>query len=95
MIGIVATMRVVEGKGAEFEAVFTKLAAQVRANEPGCLFYQLTKSRKDPNVYKVLEGYKDQAAVDAHGSSEYFKSGFGEMRGLLDGRADIELLDGV
>lgn len=95
MIGIVATMRVFDGKGAEFEAVFGKLAAQVKANEPGCLFYQLTKSRKDPNVYKVLEGYKDQAAVDAHAGSEYFKAGFGEMRGLLDGRADIELLDGV
>lgn len=95
MIAIVATMRVVEGKNADFERVFGGLSEKVRANEPGCLLYQLTKSRKDASTYKVLEIYKDQAAVDAHAGSDYFKAGFGEMRSLLDGRADIELLDAV
>ena len=46
MIGIVATLKVQEGKGPDFEAVFKELAGQVRAKEPGNIFYQLTKSRK-------------------------------------------------
>ena len=95
MIAIVATLRVVEGKNADFEKVFGGLSDKVRANEPGCLLYQLSKSRKDASTYKVLEIYKDQAAVDHHSGTDYFKADFGEMRALLDGRADVELLDTV
>ena len=62
-IGVIAKIPVQDGKGPEFEAFFTELAKQVRANEPGNLAYQLTKSRTEPNVYKVLELYKDQDAL--------------------------------
>jgi len=54
MIGIIATLKVQDGKNAEFEGVFNDLAAQVRSNEKGNLAYALTKSRSDPNTYKVL-----------------------------------------
>jgi quinol monooxygenase YgiN len=94
-IGIVATIKVQEGKNAEFEKVFTELAAQVRANEKGNLAYQLTKSRTDPNTYKVLELYSDQDALTAHGQSEYFKAAGPKMGPCLAGRPEIEYLDGV
>ncbi|MBP9232075.1 MAG: antibiotic biosynthesis monooxygenase, partial [Phenylobacterium sp.] len=42
MIGVIAVLKVAEGKNAEFEAIFTDLAKQVRANEPGNIAYQLT-----------------------------------------------------
>src|SRR5580658_3476542 len=73
-IGIVATLKVQDGKGAEFEAVFKELSEQVRASEPGCLMYQLTKSRADPNTYKVLELYKDQESLTHHGGTDYFRA---------------------
>lgn len=95
MIGVIATLKVAEGKNAEFEAIFTELGAQVRANEPGCLAYQLTKSRTDGQVYKVLELYKDQDALTAHGQTEYFKAAGPKMGPCLGGRPEIELLDGV
>lgn len=94
-VGIVATMKIQEGKNAEFEAFFTELAKQVRANEPGNLMYQLTKSRKDPQEYKVLELYTDQDAVSVHGQTEYFKAAGPKFAGVLAGRPDVELLDGV
>lgn len=94
-IGIVATMKIQEGKNAEFEAFFTELAKQVRANEPGNIAYQLTKSRKDPQEYKVLELYKDQEAVTVHGQTEYFKAAGPKFAGVLAGRPDVELLDGI
>ena len=50
MIGVVATLKVQDGKQGEFEAVFSDLAKQVRANEPGNIVYQLTKSRTDGTV---------------------------------------------
>lgn len=94
-IGIVATIKVQEGKNAEFEEVFNALAAQVRANEKGNLFYVLTKSRTDPSTYKVLEAYTDQDALTAHGQTEYFKAAGPKMGPFLAGRPDVEYLDGV
>ena len=94
-IGVVATLKVQEGKNAEFEAVFTALAAQVRANEKGNLAYSLTKSRTDPNTYKVLELYADQDALTLHGGTEYFKAAGPKIGACLAGRPEIEYLDGV
>jgi len=95
MIGILATLTVQDGKGEELEAVFRELAPLVRANEPGNVVYQLTKSRAEPNVYKVLELYKDQEAIAAHGASDHFKAASPKMGACLAGRPTIEMLDGV
>jgi quinol monooxygenase YgiN len=95
MIGIVATLKVQDGKGAEFEAIFKDLAEQVRANEAGCLMYQLTKSRADPNTYKVLELYKDQDSLTHHGQTEYFRAAGPKMGPCMGGRPEIEYLDAV
>ena len=78
MIGVIATLTVAEGQNAEFEAIFTELAKQVKANEPGCHAYQLTRSRANPQVYKVLELYADEAALKHHGGTEYFKAAGGD-----------------
>ena len=95
MIGVIATLKVQDGKNAEFEAIFTELAKQVRANEKGNLAYALTKSRSDPNTYKVLELYADQDALTAHGQTEYFKAAGPKMAPCMGGRPEIEYLDGV
>jgi len=47
-IGLLATIIVLEGKNAEFEQAFLKLADAVKANEPGNIFYALHKSASDP-----------------------------------------------
>ncbi len=95
MIGVIATLKVQDGKAAEFEAIFTELAAQVRANEPGNHAYQLCKSRTEPNSYKVLELYADDDALKAHGASDHFKAAGPKLGGVLGGRPEIEYLDGV
>ena len=94
-IGVIATLRIQPGKEAEFEAFATELAKQVRANEPGNLAYQLTKSRTEPGTYKVLEIYKDQDALTHHGGTDYFKAAGPKFAAVLGGRPEIEYLDGV
>ncbi len=94
-IGIVATLKVQPDKAAEFEGVFKDLAAQVHANEPGCLCYQLTKSRTEAGTYKVLELYKDQDSLTHHGQTDYFRAAGPKMGPCLAGRPDIEMLDAV
>ena len=95
MIGVIATLKVQDGKGADLESVFSDLASQVKANEAGCLMYQLTKSRTDPQTYKVLELYRDQDALTHHGGTDYFKAAGPKFMGVLAGRPEIEYLDGV
>ena len=95
MIGIVAVLRIKEGTAGDFEAVFKELSAKVRANEPGNLMYQLTKSRTETNTYKVLELYSDQDALTAHGKTDYFKALGAKMGASMAGRPEVEYLDAV
>jgi len=95
MIGVIAVLRTKEGAGAGFEEVFAKLAAAVRAGEPGNLTYQLTRSRTEPGVYKVLEVYRDEDAIAAHRASAHFKELGAALGPFMAGRPEIELLDAL
>jgi len=92
-IGVIARLKIQPGKNAEFEAIFSELEAAVGANEPGNNFYSLHKSREDENSYVVLEQYADQAAFEAHGQTDHFKTIGAKMGGCMAGRPEIELLD--
>ena len=94
-IGVIATLKVQDGKTSDFEAVFGDLAGQVRANEPGNKLYQVFKSRKEANTYVVMEIYADQSALDAHGKSDHFKAAGPKLGPTLAGRPDILYLDSI
>ena len=95
MIGVVAVIRVKEGREAELEASFATLTADVKANEPGAHVYQLTRSRSEPRTYKVLEMYADEAALEAHRTSEHYKAGGRRLRDVAEAPPEVELLDAV
>lgn len=94
-IGLLATIKVQEGKNAEFEQVFLKLVAQVRANEPGNIFYVLNRSTSDPQVYKVMEQYASAEALDVHGKTDYFRAANIVLANLVAAAPEIEILDTV
>ncbi len=71
-VGYVATLKVVDGKQAEFEAAFAKMQAAVKADEPGTLQYDLCQDEADPTTYRVMEQYVDLDARNVHGKSEAF-----------------------
>jgi quinol monooxygenase YgiN len=94
-IGVIATLTVAEGKNADFEAAFGELQAAVRANEPGNEFYALCQSRENPQQYKVLERYADQAALDAHGKSDHFRASGPKLAPCMAAPPVLEYLDGI
>ena len=94
-IGIIATIKVQEGKNSEFESAFSELAEQVLANEEGCVFYALHRSQTDPQTYKVLEQYKSEEDVAAHGKTDYFIAANKVLAGMVSAAPEIETLDGV
>jgi len=93
MIGVVATLKVQEGKGAEFEAVANQLVEKVNANEEGVIYYDLYK--QDDTTYVFLEKYKDQAALDIHRKTDYYKSLGAQLGAFMAGAPDIKILAAV
>jgi quinol monooxygenase YgiN len=93
MIGAVATLTVVDGKQAEFEAVAKELVAAVNANEPGIILYRLFKQQGSDVTYVFMEQYKDQGAVEAHRAAEHFKTIGRKMGPFLAGAPVVTRMD--
>jgi quinol monooxygenase YgiN len=68
-IAVAARVRVKEGRGDEYLAVFALLLEQVD-QEPGTLLYVVQRSEDDPHAFWTSEIYVDEAAFAAHSASE-------------------------
>ncbi len=88
MIAVVAKLTVKSGMETEFETHAKKLVEQVNANEPGCVMYELFKS-KAGGEYVFMEKYKDKAALSAHGQTDYFLAAQPKLGPCLAGAPDI------
>jgi quinol monooxygenase YgiN len=88
MLGVVATLKIKPGMEKDFEAVAKELVAKVNANERGCTLYALHRAEA-PGTYVFMERYADQAAVDAHRATDYFKTLGRKMGEYMDGKAEV------
>ena len=93
-VGMFVKLTVDEGRNDEFEALYSELAGLVNENETGCNYYQVHKSRNDPQIYVVMEEYADQAALDAHAQTDYSKA-FGEKLLSFTTVTEVEVLDRI
>jgi|TARA_B100000809_G_scaffold104851_2_gene103348 quinol monooxygenase YgiN len=93
MIGIVATLKIKEDSGAEFEAIASQLVEKVNANEDGVVYYDLYKENE--TTYVFLERYKDKEAQEAHGKTDYFRALGAEMGPFMAGAPEIKVLASV
>jgi quinol monooxygenase YgiN len=84
MLGVVATIKIKEGKGAEFEKVATALVNKVNENEKE--LPAVSALGEAPNTYVFMERYADQAAVEAHRRTEYSKTLGRTMAEYMDGK---------
>jgi quinol monooxygenase YgiN len=95
MIGVIAKLTIQDGKDEQFEKVAKDLMAKVKAKEPGCLTYQLYKSKKDANTYIFMEQYASQADLESHGQTEYFKAAGPGLGACLAGAPEISYFDSI
>jgi quinol monooxygenase YgiN len=84
MIVLIAMVKAQKGKEKKVEEILRGMVPGVQ-NEKGTLKYILHRSRKDPTELLVYEEYVDQAALDFHGGTSYFKDMVKNLNGLLDG----------
>jgi quinol monooxygenase YgiN len=88
----VVKFKVKPGMNAAFEKAFIEMQAGVRAHEPGNVYYDFFVMDQDPQVYVIVERYRDAAALSAHGQSEHGKKLFATLRDLTDDPPDVQRL---
>jgi quinol monooxygenase YgiN len=93
MASVVATIKVKEDKLDDAKAFFKKLAAEVKANEPGTLIYVFHQRRDDPRTFVVYEKYESDKALALHSQNLAAKGA--EFRALLSGAPEIVLLEEI
>jgi quinol monooxygenase YgiN len=88
MILAVATVRLHPGRAAEYEAAVAEIMPRVRNANPGVVFYHAGKCREEPDTYRVVEAYADQATLDRHAGSADFQE---SLAGLMPMVADLDI----
>jgi quinol monooxygenase YgiN len=73
------------GKSEEMKAFWLEMQKEVVRSEPGNVQYDLLVMANEPDVYVIVERYKDAAAVAAHGQSAQAKAMFAKLGELMDG----------
>jgi len=96
MITALARYELIKGKESQAKDAFTAMTAAVKANEPGCLMYAITRGQVDHREVYIYEIYKNQEAFDAHRKTEHLSAFRKAMEGVIDrGSFNVEILDEV
>lgn len=85
-------------KGKEILAheALKKMAAAVKANEPGCLMYAVTRGQVNHQEIYIYEIYQDQPSFDAHRRTDHLRELQKSYDEFLDRSAfNMEMLDEV
>ena len=89
-VGYLATLKVADGKQADFEAAFEDMQKAVKADEPGTLQYDLLQDEADATVYRVFEIYENLDARNVHGKSAAFGAAAAPLGGgVMAGAPDV------
>ena len=88
MIVLVAMLKAKAGNESKVENVLQAMIPNVQKEE-GALKYILHRSKTDPTQFMFYEEYSDQAALDFHNSTSYFRQLGKDLTGLLDGEPKV------
>ncbi|VWX46661.1 putative quinol monooxygenase [Novosphingobium sp. 9U] len=91
---VIATVRLHPGKDPEYEAAVARIMPEVRAANPGIVFYHAARCREEADTYRVVEAYADQAAMDRHIGSAALQASLAGLMPLVAG-IEIKLHDAV
>ena len=73
MIFITAKFRVLPEHADAWPDVVDDFTRAVR-DEPGCLWFEWSRSVEDPNEYVLVEAFRDEEAGAAHVQSAHFRT---------------------
>lgn len=86
MIVLLAKYHCKPGLGDQVQQYLYEMQPYVD-NEPGCPLYYVSRSQDNPDLFYLYEHYVDQAALEAHRETPYFKEIIkGKIMPLLERR---------
>ena len=88
---IVAKLSVKPEKAKDFIEAAREMIEKSN-KESGCSFYQLYQDPYDNSKFVFVEEYKNQAAVDAHFATDYFKAFGPKIGDLIIGPPEIKIV---
>ncbi len=72
MIALIVTLDVHPERLEQFLAAIEEQAARSFADEPGCVYFDVTQDTKAPTRFVFYELYQDEAAIEAHRQAPHF-----------------------
>lgn len=90
MITFIAHVRVKPENAAAYERVMAYVTGQAREHEPGVVYYDWAKSVADPELYVVVEVYRDVAAHEAHMARPWVTEMLPVAAPLMAGKPEIQ-----
>jgi quinol monooxygenase YgiN len=89
MITFIAHFTVPSQNASAFEELLTYVCSMSNS-EPGVVYYGFAKSVDEADKYAVVEVYRDQEAVAAHGQNEWVTGSVPKFLGLIEGMPQIK-----
>lgn len=90
MITMIARMRVAPENAAAYEELMTYVTEMTRSHEPGVPYYAWAKSADEPDVYVVVEVYRDAQVHAAHMAADWVRQSLPVARSLVAGDFEIQ-----
>ncbi len=91
MLKIVAKNYIKAEKVDEFIALAKQLVLDTRANDAGCIRYELVQDMKNPQLLTILEEWADQESLDKHMAAEHFKKAVPAFPALAEKPGEMNL----
>jgi quinol monooxygenase YgiN len=88
MITFIAHFTVAPENAAAFQELLDHVVTMSNT-EPGVVYYGVAHSVEDATKYSVVEVYRDQEAVAAHGQTAWVAESVPQFLSLIDGLPDI------
>jgi quinol monooxygenase YgiN len=89
VITFIANLRVPAQNSKAFEDLMSHVTSLTLENEPGVVHYGFAKSVDDAEAYVVVEIYRDQEAVAAHGANPWVGDSVPKMLKLTEGMPQL------
>ncbi len=79
------------GRDGEFLALAMEFASKVRANEPGCLSYAITRVLGAREHFAVHARFKGWEPFEEHADTPHLNAAMPRLMGLLAGAVSMEI----
>ncbi|MFZ2963215.1 MAG: putative quinol monooxygenase [Rhodoglobus sp.] len=91
-VGVIVSIRVKPGRGADQVALFEEIAPLVRS-EDGCISYDLYPVAGEPNQFVILEWWESVEAIAAHDETPHMVAADAKTPAFRDGPAHVTLIE--